>query len=541
MKIQTEQQVLDQVFRATVIKEIGLPENQMRKAEAYRRYQCFRDCTDEYVLEMLLKQFDASTVTEMQYAVTNISFVKKVIDKLSRVYANGVKRTLPKKTDTKALEEMAKHLKFNRRMKKSNRYLKLFKNLSIYIRPVEVDGKFDIKVRPLEPFLYDVIEDPKNEDLPFVYILSDYVPGQAMKYAIGNAAMAGRTPGVKIANESFSDGIDNTIADKDKEGGKYIWWTKNYHFTTNKKGEIIDGGLDNPIKQLPFVNIAEDRDDGFWAEGGKDLIDAGIKINSLLTNINHLAITQGYGQFYMTGKNLPKSIKLGPNHAITVEQGEGEPAPTMGFLTANPPLAELIKTIEFYVALLLSTNNLSTSGFASTLSSGASFPSGVAMIIDKAESIEDVEDQAEEFIDSEPEIWARIALWHAVYKGRNLLTDKLAKIKMPEKIDELGLQFPKPQIVLSEKEELEILQKRLELGLNTEIEILMRDDPSLTEEMAKQKLLLIQEEKLAKMLKMAPQAGAEGSEPNQSKGVTDDDESAQSNRKPEQDDDNPRA
>ena len=43
MQITKEQDILDQKFRKMVIDSIGGQENQARKAEAYRRYLCFKD------------------------------------------------------------------------------------------------------------------------------------------------------------------------------------------------------------------------------------------------------------------------------------------------------------------------------------------------------------------------------------------------------------------------------------------------------------------------------------------------------------------
>ena len=58
-----------------------------------------------------------------------------------------------------------------------------------------------------------------------------------------------------------------------------------------------------------------------------------------------------------------------------------------------------------YIALYLTTNNLSTSGVSTQLSGGNTLPSGVALILDKAESLEDVQDQRQVFIDKEPDIF----------------------------------------------------------------------------------------------------------------------------------------
>ena len=533
--IMNEDEILDEAVRKKIIEEfIDDGANETRKAEAFKAHECLKDKTVNYVLDLLLKQFEAKTVHEMQYATANISFFRKVIEKLAKVYSLGVKRTLDGKKDTQNLEAIAKILEFDDAMKKINRYFRAFKNTLAFPHPVELeDGKFTLTVDALPPFMYDVIENPKNKKLPLVVILSDYVPKRPTLYAIGDAARAGRPAAPELTDKQIKNGEGvltrsyNPTAAKKKEkalaakedGRHFVWWSKNYHFTTNVKGKIVgevEPGNKNVLGELPFVNFAGDQDNCFWADGGEDLVDAGIKINTMITNVQHVAITQGYGQLFMTGKNLPKAVKTGPNHCVQLEQAEGEPAPQIGFINSNPPLAELKNLIEMYVALMLTTNNLSTSGFALSLQGGRDFASGVALMIDKSESIEDVGEQQAVFVKNEPKIWSKLKRWYEVYKAKGLLAEEVDSLKFPSEPESLTLQFPSPKPVLSEKEQLEILEKRKELGLNTEIEILMRDDPSLTEEAAEKKLAAILEEKIKAQAAMVANAAglADGGAPN---------------------------
>lgn len=526
-KITDEKQLVEgenvEALRASIIECFNSPNNTRRKDESFKAYECLKDKTSNYVMDLLTKQFDANTVVEMQYAISNISILRKIIDKLAKVYANGVKRTGATDKDTKALEEAAEYLKMDSVMKKTNRYYRTFWNTLTFVRPMKntdasEEGKdlYDIKVEVLPPFKYDAVEDGNNPERAIAIVLSDYAPTRRPLYAIGDAATANRQQpqvgqviegGTKT--QSYTPGQTGITqgdggAGEDKK--EYVWWTKNYHFTTNAKGTIIasylneDGSTDNPIKKMPFVNFAGDQDGCFWAEGGEDLVDTGIKINVDISNVKHIGSQQGYGQLYMTGKNLPKSVKVGPTHCIQLEQSDkDEPAPTIGILSSNPPLADLKALIEMQVALMLSTNNLSTSGFSVSLSGGKDFASGIAMMIDKSESIEDIDDQAKVFIEREPLVWVLVYAWLDAYRSSNSLTEEAKVLKQVKKPEDVDLAFPSPKPVVSESDELDVLQKRKDLGLNTEIELLMRDDPSLTEEAAAAKLEKIKTEKEANL------------------------------------------
>lgn len=512
----TEQDLLDPVKRKEIIAGFDSAENNRRKRVAFKGYECLKDKTINYTAELLLSQFDVDTFYEMQYALTNVSILRKVIDKLARVYSNGVKRSMgaDDRAGTEAVEDAAKYFRMTERMKKTNRFLRTFKNTLVFAKPVassDEPGKFDLAVEVLPPFLYDVVPDSNDATRMLAVVTSDYSPSRRSLYSITDAAyaMRGSKGNVRVVGDkgetlvqSFSGTgiVRGATATADKR--EFIWWTKNYHFTTDASGNKIDTGTgENPIKELPFVNFAGDQDGEFYAQGGEDLIDAGVSVNVQLTNIKHVGVQQGYGQLYMTGKDLPKSIKVGPTQCIQIEvTDKDDPAPQIGFLNASPQLDSLKSVTEMEVALMLSTNNLSTSGFSTSLQGSKDFSSGIAMMIDKSESTDDIGEQALTFVDREPKVWGKLQRWADAYGSAGILTEAASLVVIPPDVeDELMLAFPSPRPLVSESEQLDALAKRRELRLSTEVEILMRDDPSLSEEKAREKLLELQAEDAARM------------------------------------------
>lgn len=511
MRIKNQDDLLDIKVRKAVIEDIKGQENRRRKDEAYMAYQCYKDQTARYVRELLIKQFDPDTVNEMEYAVSNISFIRKVVDKLARVYKYGVDREIWEDDTqlddaTAALMAIADEVDADRKFKKCNRYFKLFKNTVMYVRPKPIDDegeKQTIKIDPLPPYLYDVVEMEDERERPMAFILSDYNPQQTVGNPV-NPTLAvqpgttGRDGKVITAKIFKGDGRDQTIADTpgDEESKGYVFWTDKYHFTCNGKGEIIsDGDIENPIGHMPFVNYAEDQDGSFWAIGGDDLVSGGILVNSMITNVNHIAISQGYGQLVVSGNELPRNIKTGPNKAVILPQQEGDPAPSFEYKNSNPPLDQLRGLVEMYVALLLTTNNLSTSGVQSNLNGTTAFPSGIAMMIDKAESMEDVEDQRQIFTDNEPLVWELFAKWHSLLKSRDELPESLAQYELPEEFD-LRVKYGQPKAIESEKERLEVLKMKKDLGIISAIDMLKSEFPDLSDEEAEAKLADILEEKM---------------------------------------------
>lgn len=524
--MKNQDELLDPAVRKRIIEDIEGTENKRRKNEMYRRYQCYKDQTFRYVQAELIKQFDPSTVNEMSYALSNLALVRKVIDKLARVYKYGVEREVyvdSKKDDelTENVKEITDELDVDRKMKKANRYFKLFKNTLMYIRPVPAGEEDDVKtirIDPLPPYLYDVVEMKDEREKPIAIILSNYSPSQSRAMGMPLQAIVpgtdGRNGNVVNAYNFPGDGVDQVIADTpgDEKGCEYIFWSAKYHFVCNSKGEIIAGPEDelNPLGELPFVNYAEDQDGSFWAIGGEDLVDGAVLVNSMVTNIMHIGVTQGYGQLVVTGKDIPSQIKVGPNKAIKLNQeSTDDPTPTFEYKSANPPLDQLRALVEMYVALLLTTNNLSTSGVQSNLSGGVAFPSGIAMMIDKAESMEDVEDQRQIFVDNEPVVWEKYAKWATLLASKNELTEELAEHLLPEEFD-LRIRFGKPAAIESEKERLEVLKLKRDMGIISMVDMMKAEFPGLTDAEAEEKLKEILKEKIERMaIAMRPE-GADG-------------------------------
>lgn len=537
MKITSQDDVLNLDVRARAIAEIIGPENLARKREAYKRYLCYKDLTPLYVKEKLRKQFKFTTVEQMEYAMSNIAFVRKIIDKLARVYSFGVERKTEDEAEQEALCFLEKIFNVNSLFKKTNRFLELEKNCIQYIVPVpsEIPGEGEKKTllpRVILPFFYDAIEDAVNHEKPLAYIFSDLqingangavttVGAFTNQYVRASQNFPGdiRTANAwEPANLGVGDGVDQSIADSaldDSENcAEYVWWTNKYHFTTNIKGEVLDLNKQpypdqnnipwelhaNPIDMMPIVNYAKDQDGHFWAIGGADLTEGAILLNSLITHIIHLGVVQGYGQLVMTGKDLPATLDIGPATAVKLEwQNRDDPEPKFEYHSANPPLAELKTVVEMYVALLLTSNNLSTSGVSSQLGGGVAFQSGIAIMLDKAESIEDVKDQRQVFLDKEAKFWTIMYAWMKELKNSGELESQLSLINSSE-VPKMSLVFGEPQVIQTEADRIASIKAKKELGLSTQLDLMMDLYPDLTREQAEEKLKEVLEEKMESVL-----------------------------------------
>ncbi|TXH08439.1 MAG: hypothetical protein E6R04_10690 [Spirochaetes bacterium] len=522
-KLLNEDEILSMEFRKQVIEEIRGKENIERKLEALKRYEVFNDNVKKWVIQELSKEFSSSTVRMMENRATNISFLKKIIKKIATCYNAGVSRTLENDADQEALNEMATNLQANKIGKKRDRYLSLFRNtlcqisyrLDTYESMLANADRYRIFMRELTPDLYDVIEDSNNPEIPRVVILSDFVDQKQVLRQVSASERTGRRKG-QLVDVSAGDGRDQAIADtradKSQENGpEFIWTSAVYHFTTDHKGNILANkspeGLLNPIKMLNYAWAADGQDGNFWATGGQDLTDGAIHANKLLTDMNTIASVQGWGQPVAKGKDLPKVIEGGPHKLITLNYEDGDPVPDFDYKTSSPPIDLWMRMIEQFVALYLSTNDVAPTSISGSLDA-SSFPSGIADLVDRSKYTGDRDDREGILQDAERQQWLIVQHTHNYLKERKALVPDQAEID--EITDtKVSVEFLEPKPTLSEKESLEVLKMRKEIGLNREVELIMRDRGIEDEKQAEKILMEIKAEKLENAAAMGLGVGSE--------------------------------
>ena len=134
-------------------------------------------------------------------------------------------------------------------------------------------------------------------------------------------------------------------------------------------------------------------------------------------------------------------------------------------------------------------------------------------MIKKSVNTDDIEDQQQIYKDGEPKVYKILSKWHNLYLDRGQLDPEFAEVGKLDENANLAVKFLKPQAYMTEKEKLEVMQLRKDLGIDTMVDTIMRDNPELSHEEAEERLLEILEEKIKEdMIKLkdmiAPPNGA---------------------------------
>lgn len=526
-----DEDMLNEAWRAQVIQEIKGQENTDRKHDSLRIYEVLRDRVKKWVMEALQKEgLKDETLVQMENRCSNISIFRKVINKLARLYVGGVERSIEENNDAEqAIDDLAKLMDFDTRLKKADRYRQAQKNCAIQVIPeldslqsTEAQKKYNLKLRVYSPWQYDVIEDHNDRETARCIVVSDFVDrNKSQGDHIPDSGKDGRQGGLR-PNFHQGDRKDQIIADHPDDAGQsyetYIWWNQKYHFTTDNAGKIINDlspeNRLNPIQYMPFATVSTDQDGQYWAQGGDDLIDGSILVNQLITDMFSLQYIQGWGQLVITGKNVSsRRIDGGPHTAIIMDHDEDDPQPSAKYISASPPIGDWLQSIEQYVALLLTTNDLSVNTVSTKLDM-ANFPSGVAMIVDQAEAVNSTEDSEKEFRKAERELWEITKRWQNLMLEKKALTKEFEEIGKIENA-EVNVKYHEIKPIMSEKEKLENIKVRKDLGINEEIDLIIMDNPEMSREEAEAKLMTIKAEKLNNMKEVMQNALDSGDEESQ--------------------------
>ena len=528
----TDEEILDEQFRAKVIKEIQGVENVNRKKQQKAMLEVYRDQIIPFVLQRLKDQgFAQETLAVMTQRATNVNIFKKIVSKKARSYAKGCARTVEESQEqTEDLEIICESMDLTGAMKKADRYRKAARNTILYIVP----EKFEDPAKPGEivyklcakvyfPHLYDAIPDASNREKMRCLIFSPFSEAASAQLLPAVGSGDGRNL-MNYSSPIFrADQIDQTIANSPSDSGanrkQYVWWTSKYHLTTDENGKQLDGpGLTpperkNPIQRIPAVNLTEEQDGEFWAMGGDDLMQATILLNVKLTDMESILHQQGWGQFVVTGEDVQKQeFRVGPQRAILLNTAKGSTHLTDAkILSHDPHTDDHMKSAEMHVALCLTTNNLSVKSVAANLNA-SSHAAAIAKMVDESENMDDVSDDQAYYAGKEKEVVLVANSWLEELRGTNELWSVLKETK-PVDVSKMNTQFHNQEQVISEQERLANMKIRKELGIDSVIDLIKKDNPGMTDKQAMAKALKIMNENA----ELAAKARAAGIEPDEKK------------------------
>jgi hypothetical protein len=290
--------------------------------------------TDQYINNY----FTGDAFNEIPPTLTN--FTRKFINKISRIYSLGAKRTAGDSSERYAELIPTKDV----RMKHSERMTRLLGTVAN--RVYWMDGVFDY--RPIYYFESYFDENP-------------FEPS-AIIYPLLN---------------STAD-LSNT-ADLQWE-----YWDAEKYGVMNEEGELMSE-IPNPYGIIPFVfTHREDQIDSFFVEGASDIVNCNEQVNIALTEMNLGMRFNMFGQPWVTGLRADQSMLRAGSNTI-LDMGEDG---AYNITSPSGNIDEAINNIKFQMELVATNNHL----WITWAESGGEVPSGISLMIKDMERKEDYYD-----------------------------------------------------------------------------------------------------------------------------------------------------
>jgi len=447
--------------RHQIIKEITAYENRSRREEHFKRLEVYNERQAQYIIEELQKEFSAKTVSEMR-VITSINLTRRIVDELASIYKKAPTRSYSDLNDAQAdlVATCYSDFEVNQGMKRANKLFKLHRQVAIKVVPK--NGVLRPEV--LSPHHYDVVPDPNDPTSPLAYVISSLQRQDFLK-----------DYGVPSRQQTIGDGINQAIADVDDylQHINFYWWTKEFNFVTNNKGDLIEEPVPNLIGVLPFIDVSEEKFFEYWVRAGSDIVNFSLDFGKILSDHFNLIRLQGYSQAVILSEKAPDSFVVGPNHILHLKQNpDSVKDPSFQFVTPSPDLGAALESLEAYVRLFLSSRKIETSSIA-IKDGGKTFSSGLERLLSMIEKFEASQDDFDVFGGVEQEYYQLFKKWQNASSNNDLLKDEYKVRGIPE-ASKLNISFYEPQMIQTQTEKEDSAIKLMEAGLISRTEAIMK-------------------------------------------------------------------
>ena len=445
-----------------IIQEIEGAQNIKRKKDAFTAFECQEGRQKEHVTAKLETLYPS---TFNKFRVGNVEIVKKAIKKKSKSYKSSPIRKLNTDNETEELATLYSNNKFSRAFKEADRVFNLHKYVCMwlsYTNPPEdsdeLNGTYNLQA--LAPYEYDLIRDDKGN--PVIFILS---------YS-GTDVTKGM------------DGIEQTITEDQRDTAaqtkRYSFWNATT-FTKAATRIMSDGTAyvdavstkPNQIGRLPIAFLSQDTAVDYPVPSS--LADKAIDWNVEFSDLKTASATQGHGQLILKhpeGMKL-KQVHMGMHTAINLPQSKKDAdKPTeANYISASPDLLGQLSVLKFSLLQILDDEGIT----AKTSIDGGldNVTSGFDRLLKEADVQDSIEDNQSLYSEN---------LEQDVYLTVKSFEDALNTNIF--KSDEVAITFEKPKVLITDKETLDNIEKREQLGLLLPYEKHMIVNPNLTEKEA---------------------------------------------------------
>jgi len=490
--------LLDQTVISTILNEINWGEERDRKRQAFDAYQVYSGNLKTYVEEQLSVTRPKSW---QSYSISNISISKMVTNKLARSYdAAPLREVMDSDDDTNKikseyLSSIYEEGDASRQLKEMDQITNLHRHGLFWVNWRVEEQRWHFLA--LAPYEFSTI---RNKDTGVLECVILKYPDTTI--TSGARSMFGAAGG---------DGRANWIAESQVDGGGqsdvYAIWTNTQHVVVEVQDEEVVTGSSkkykrnityvpiednptnvNPLGIIPFVYVSKDNSPDNPTIN--PITEQTITFNSLWSELLTAANVQGTSIFTLSYPESQQGNLETLTHGITTgvelpQKEDSDIRTTADFISPSPDLANQREVYTNYLRMIMAEHGITNSQGLD--GSGAEMhPSALDRIIANAD-VQNIiyQNQQTLYEPLEMQIFEIIKAY-----GERVLNDSTFS-----KDDSVMVKYPKPKILISDKETLDNIITRVNNGWMMDWEALVAIDPNLTENEAKQKIDDIQSER----------------------------------------------
>lgn len=419
----------------------------------------------EYVLKDLKKQLSPQSFDQIQHRVAPINVLKRVVDKLSKIYADPPARSLlvENEIDQDLFHDYSKELDINTYMQIGNEFFNLFKSCAI--EPFVNNRKPALRIIPSDRFLVW-----SNDSIDPVS------PTHFIKF------MGKKT-------------VINAAGNKESRTVYYIY-TKDEFLPITEKGEILFSILNeinnpngiNPVGKFPVTYINRSRHN-LIPQIDTDILRMTKLFPVLLTDLNFAVMYQAFSIIYGIDVDN-KNISMSPNAFWSFKSDPTtQTKPEVGVIKPQVDITQVMGFILGQLAFWLQSKNIRPGSVGTT--TPETFASGVSKVVDEMDTYEERQKQVPYFRSGESALWDLIMHGYHPFWVKEGMIDETREFQSDQSVD---LDFPPQRPLVKRIDTLTDIEKEITLRLTTRKESIQRLNPNMTEQEVDDFILQIDEE-----------------------------------------------
>ncbi len=408
------------------------------------------------ILSSLRVQLSEGAYKIAKERVSPINILKRIVSKLSRIYSDPAQRTATTtdgdksiKTDQELIDWYVSEIGLDTYMSDSNKFFNALKYVAIQIYYIDDKKEYKVpRVRIIPPHKFTVMTnddiDPTNPTIFIVY-------------------------------------KDSIIKENDKKEQRLVQtfdvYTDNEFLPIDEDGDVIPNraveGNINPYETIPFVYVNRSRQE-LIPQIDSDTMQMSILLPILLSDLNFAVQFMSHSILY--GIDIePGKLDLNPHAFWSVKGVEREGAtPSIGVLKPDVDVDKVLNLIKNQLGLWLETRNIKP-GKAGTFTA-ESVATGIALMIEEADTTEDRKEQVNYFRDAEEMLFDKITIMHEYY------IDELEDKRQFSENFDMSIQYSEQKVVEDKGTKIDRIDKEIKARLNSRRRGIKELNPYLDDE-----------------------------------------------------------